>query len=270
MVKVLIRGAGDLATGVGITLKRSGFKVLMTEVERPMVIRRSVAFANAVFEGSMKVEDETAVLVTPDDFTLWLKNDIIGVMVDPEVRVKEIYQPEVIVDATLAKKNLGNKVGDAPIVIALGPGIKAGQDCDLVIETKRGHYLGSQIREGYAIANTGIPGVIGGYGLERVIKAPVAGVVKPIAHLGDLVKEGDPVMTVGEEVVRAAISGCLRGIIYEGMEVPEGMKIGDIDPRGIVDYCYSVSDKAYSIGRSVLEGILRLGIEKKLFGVKGI
>ena len=164
MIKVLIRGAGDLATGVAITLKRSGFKVLMTEVPEPMVIRRSVAFANAVFEGETTVEDETAVLVKPEDFTSWLKNDIIGVMVDPETKIKKDYQPDVIVDGTLAKKNLGNKVGDAPVVIILGPGVIAGTDCDLVIETKRGHYLGNQIRVGEAIKNTGIPGIIGGYG----------------------------------------------------------------------------------------------------------
>lgn len=268
MVNVLIRGAGDLATGVAMTLKRSGFRVLMTEVEKPMVIRRSVAFANAVFEGKMRVEDEEAVLVAPEDFTLWMKNDIIGVMVDEDGKIKKAYQPDVIVDATLAKRNLGNKVGDAPIVIALGPGLEAGVDCDMVIETKRGHYLGSQIRKGYAIKNTGIPGIIGGYGIERVIKAPGAGKVQHMAKLGDLVKKNDPVMMVGNKVVKAPIDGCLRGLIYEGMEVPEGMKIGDVDPRGVVDYCYTISDKAYSIGRSVLEGILRLGAEKKLFGVK--
>lgn len=267
MIKVLIRGAGDIATGTALVFKAAGFKVLMTEIPKPTVIRRTVAFASAVYEKEVEVAGELGVLVEPQDFTKWLQNDIIGVIVDEDFQIKKSYNPQIIIDATLAKKNLGNRIGDAPIVLGLGPGLLAGEDCDLVIETKRGHFLGEQIRKGYTEPNTGIPGIIGGFGQERVIKAPNKGVVTHLSRIGALVNKGEPVLKVGETVVYSPLTGCLRGLLHEGLEVPVGFKIADVDPRGEVSYCASVSEKAYAIGRSALEAVLRLGLEKKIFEV---
>lgn len=267
MIKVLIKGAGDLASGVAMAFYNSGFQVLMTEVKQPTVIRRSVAFANCIYEGKMAIEGVTAIHVTEENYSDYLENSNIGVIIDPEARIKEKYKPDIIVDAILAKKNLGTNIDDAPIVIGCGPGFTAGKDCHLVIETKRGHHLGNIIKQGKAIENSGIPGIIEGRGLERVLYSPVAGKVEHIKKLGDIVEQDDIILKVDGVPVKSPFKGVLRGLIVEGMIVPEAMKIGDVDPRLNPEYCYSISEKAMAIGRAAVEGSLIAGREKGLFGV---
>lgn len=267
MIKVLIKGAGDLASGVAMAFYNSGFQVLMTEVKEPTVIRRSVAFANCIYEEKMEIEGVTGFHVTEDNYLNCLEKGNIGVIIDPECKIKERYKPEILVDAILAKKNLGTMIDDAPIVIGCGPGFSAGKDCHLVIETKRGHQLGKIIKKGQAIENSGIPGIIEGRGIERVLYSPVAGKVEHIKKLGDIVEQDDIILKVDGVPVKSPFKGILRGLIVEGMMVPEAMKIGDIDPRLNSEYCYTISEKAMSIGRAAVEGSLMMGREKSLFGV---
>lgn len=268
MIKVLVKGAGDLASGVALAFHQSGFQVLMTEVAQPTVIRRTVAFASCVFDGETEIEGVAARRAEPETYQEILKSGKIGVLVDPEAKILGRYRPDIVVDAILAKRNLGTKMEDAPVVIGLGPGFTAGKDCHLVVETKRGHDLARVISRGSAVANTGIPGVIGGKGLERVLYAPAAGTVLHYRKIGDLLEEGDPVLEVSGRIVKSPFPGVLRGLIQEGLEVPSGMKIGDVDPRMEPGYCHSISDKARAIGRGALEGALMMGLEKKLFGVR--
>lgn len=268
MIKVLIKGAGDLASGVAMAFYKSGFQVLMTEVEQPTVIRRSVAFANSIYEDKIKIEGVTGIHVTEDNYLNYLEKGNIGVIIDPNGAIKDKYKPDVIVDAILAKQNLGTKINDAPIVIGCGPGFFAGVDCNLVIETKRGHYLGKIIENGPAIKNSGIPGVVEGRGLERVLYSPVKGKVEHIKKLGDIVEQDDIILKVGGVPVKSPFKGILRGLIVEGMMVPEAMKIGDVDPRLNPEYCFTISEKAMAIGRAAVEGTLILGKQKGLFGVQ--
>lgn len=254
---VLIKGAGDIASGIGLRLWRSGFKVVMTEIPQPTVIRRKVAFAEAVYEGTTEVEGVKACLAGDSlEAKKLLEDGLIPVLVDPQAGCCRELAPEVIVDATLAKKNLGTFRGQAPLVIGCGPGFTAGEDVDLVIETMRGHYLGRVLRQGSALPNTGVPGSIAGYGAERVLRATGDGVFEAVREIGDLVHEGEVVALAGGEPVRAGISGVLRGILRSGLAVHRGMKVGDVDPRGRVEYCFTVSEKALAIGGGVLEGIL--------------
>ncbi len=267
MIKVLIRGAGDLASGVAMAFYKSGFQVLMTEVAQPTVIRSSVAFATSIFKGKMEIEGVTGIHVNKDNFQKYLDHGYIGIIIDPEGNIKKTYKPDVVVDAILAKKNLGTNIYDAPIVIGCGPGFYAGKDCHLVVETKRGHYLGQIIEEGAAIANSGIPGIVEGKGLERVLYSPIAGKVKHYKKIGDIVDEGDIILKVEGIPVINPFKGVLRGLITEGMNVPKGLKIGDVDPRIRPQYCFTISEKAMAIGRAAVEGTLLMGRKKKLFGV---
>lgn len=255
----LIRGAGDLASGIALRLFRSGFQIVMTDLERPMAIRRTVSFSDAIVYGTMTVEDVTAQFAenVPQARRL-LAEGKIPVLADPECRCRGELKPDVIVDAILAKKNLGTKISDAPIVIGVGPGFTAGEDCHAVIETMRGHTLGRAIYGGSALPNTNIPGLIGGFAGERVLRAPADGVFTGTRKIRDLVKEGDTVGFVAGEPMKATISGVLRGLIADGAEVRRGLKCGDVDPRGEVSYCDTVSDKASAIGGGVLEAILHL------------
>ncbi|NLC76660.1 MAG: EF2563 family selenium-dependent molybdenum hydroxylase system protein, partial [Clostridia bacterium] len=237
---VLIKGAGDLASGVALRVWRSGFDVVMTEIPEPTVIRRTVAFAEAVYEGTVEVEGVKARLARDSEEAKTLLRDrVIPVLIDPKARCRRELAPEVIVDAILAKKNLGTFRGQAPLVIGCGPGFCAGEDVDLVVETKRGHYLGRVIRQGTAAPNTGIPGNVGGYDEERVLRAPSGGRFSGLKEIGDVVHQGQIIAKVDEEPVYARISGVLRGILRTGLKVPQGMKVGDIDPRGQVEYCFT-------------------------------
>ena len=265
---IIVRGAGDLATGTIHRLKKSGFRLLVLETDHPAAIRRQVALSEAVYSKSACVEGVEAVRVEDEKQMIdaW-KNGKVPVMVDPKGESIASMQPKVIVDAILAKRNLGTNKNMAPLTIALGPGFTAGVDVDVVIETKRGHNLGRVIREGGAYPNTGIPGIIGGYGAERVIHAPADGILKNKSKIGDIVEKGqviavieasdkENVADIKRTEVTATIDGLLRGLIRDNYPVTKGFKIADIDPRKEeLANCFTISDKARCIAGSVLEVI---------------
>ncbi len=264
---ILIKGAGDLATGVALRLWRAGFPVVMTEVAAPLAVRRTVAFAQAVFDGRWAVEGVTAQRATAEQAPALLASGIIPVLVDPAAACRATLQPAAIVDAIMAKQNLGTQRTDAPLVVALGPGFTARDDCHAVIETQRGHYLGRVIWEGAAIPNTGAPGDLPGVGgkASRVLRAPAAGHVQPQFAIGDRVPAGAIIATIGAAEIRAPFAGVLRGLIHPAVAVPAGLKIGDLDPRADRDYCFTVSDKALAIGGGVIEAILH-GMTREVSG----
>ena len=255
---VLIRGAGDIATGIALRLYRAGLRVVMTETASPTAIRRTVAFSECVRTGETRVEDVTARRARVEEVPALLARGIVPVLVDPEGSCIPRLCPEAVVDAILAKRNLGTRINDAPVVVGVGPGFTAGEDCHAVVETKRGHYLGSVLYTGRAIPNTGIPGVIEGVGAERVIRACGEGSWQPVVQIRQLVQAGELVATVDGQPVRAAISGVVRGLLPQGTPVHRGMKAGDIDPRGIPAYCDTISDKARAIAGGALEALLHL------------
>ncbi|MDO4548898.1 MAG: selenium-dependent molybdenum cofactor biosynthesis protein YqeB [Clostridia bacterium] len=257
---VAIKGAGDLASGVAVRLKLSGFEILMTEIEHPTAIRRTVCFSRAVNDGAAVVEGLKAKSADSPGHALELiREGYIAVLVDPRAKSFAAIKPDAVVDAILAKRNTGTSITDAPMVIALGPGFTAGRDCHAVVETMRGHDLGRVILSGSAAANTGIPGNIGGYSIERLLRAPCDGIWQTDLDIGVHVDAGQTVATVGGMEVKSEISGVIRGLLPSGTPVTGGMKSGDVDPRGVADYCLSVSDKARAIAGGVLEAILRLG-----------
>lgn len=256
-MKVLIKGAGDLASGIACRLHRSGFEIIMTDLPVPTTVRRTVAFSRAVYEGKAQVEDITGVLCNGlADAEQVTKEDQIAVMVNHLQIILEKWKPDVVVDAIIAKKNLGTGISDAETVIGVGPGFTAGVDCHLVVETKRGHDLGRCIRAGSAFPNTGVPGMIGGYDKERIIRATADGVFRGRVKIGDFVEKSTLVGFAGGVPIYSQIEGVVRGLLQDGIVVTEGMKSGDIDPRGNKDHCYTISDKASAIGGGVLEGIL--------------
>ena len=265
---VLIKGAGDLATGTAVRLRRAGLDLVMTEVERPTAVRRTVAFSQCMYDGTAAVEGLTARRASGKAEALAaLARGEIPVLCDPGAEIRKELPFDGVVDAILAKRNLGTAITDAPIVLALGPGFTAGVDCHGVVETKRGHDLGRLILEGSAIPNTGVPGDIGGYTEERIIRAPADGLFEPLAAIGDQVEEGAPVARVAGSVVCARLTGVVRGMLPAGLAVKQGMKAGDIDPRCEARHCFTVSDKARAIGGGVLEGLLYFGKEKGLWSV---
>lgn len=260
---VVVRGGGDLASGVIHKLFKSGYKVVVLEVEEPLSIRRTVSFSQAIYDGEIIIEGVKGVRADSlDEIIRMLKKDCVPVYSDREGHIIEELKPIAVVDAIIAKENLGTNIDMAAITIAIGPGFEAGVDVDLVIESKRGHYLGRVIYEGRAAKNTGIPGDTMGYKEERVIRAPCDGIVKPLYKIGDRMEIGDTICYIGDSPVEAKISGTLRGMIMDGLFVHKGLKIGDIDPRGIDDYVFTISDKARSIAGGVLEGILSLKVER--------
>ena len=256
---ILIRGAGDIATGIALRLKRAGLDVVMTDIPKPTAIRRTVCFSQAIVHGETKVEDVTARLAaSAEEVPALLAEGVIPVLADPEGACIPELKPDAVVDAILAKRNLGTKITDAPVVVGVGPGFTAGEDCHAVVETMRGHYLGRVIHKGPAIPNTGIPGLIGGFAGERVLRAPADGIFHQLLEIGAQVKMGDIAATVNGETMVCTLDGVLRGILPEGTPVHKGMKSGDIDPRCSVDHCYCASDKALAVGGGVLEAILHL------------
>ena len=296
---VIVRGGGDIATGTIRTLRRAGFPVLILESVHPSAIRRTVALSEAVYEGSATVEDVSVTLAhNLDEAEYLLFQDGIAMLVDPDgAAIRDIIHSGAkyaewdtglttlegggrhlfltcVVDAILAKKNLGTTKDMAPLVIALGPGFTAGRDCDVVIETMRGHSLGRAITEGEALHNTGTPGLIAGHAQDRVIHSPAAGIVKTCAAIGDIVEEGQPIASIIPEEssprlgepgvpVRATFTGLLRGLIRDGYPVPEGFKIADIDPRASEhDNCFRISDKARAIGGAVLTELIHFAAQQ--------
>ncbi len=255
---ILIRGAGEMATGVACRLYRANFRrILMLETPAPLAVRRRVSFCEAVHEQTTAVEGIAAVRIDQETelWCAWAAGRI-AVQVDPEGKSVHQLRPDVLIDATLAKRNLGLSIADAPLVIALGPGFTAGSDCHVVIETNRGHDLGRLITAGTAEANTGIPGTIAGYTAERVLRAPAAGLFETGKQIGELVRKGEVVGRVGTAEVTAQLDGVLRGLIRPGIAVTRGLKIGDVDPRGKGDYCDTISEKARALGGAALEAIL--------------
>ena len=261
---IIVRGGGDLATGTIAKLAHCGFPVLVLEIDTPSAIRRNVAFSEAVYEGWKTVEKQTCFWAKDEEQALQLlKKGKIALLVDPKGNCISHLKPLAVVDAILAKKNLGTTMSMVPITIALGPGFEAGVDVHAVVETKRGHSLGRIYYEGTAIPNTGVPGVIAGFGKERVLHSPVAGVIQNKKRITDTVKKGEIVAWVesveGKIPIKATIDGLLRGLIRDGFTVTKGFKVADIDPR-IQEYenCFTISDKARCIGGGVLEALLYL------------
>ena len=258
---IVVRGGGDLATGTIYTLTKTGFKVLVLEAEHPAAIRRQVSLSEAVYEGTATVEGVTARLITDlsQMEAVWAAGEV-PMLVDPKGKCLETVKPAALVDAIIAKVNVGTHRGMAPKTIALGPGFVAGEDVDVVIETSRGHKLGRVITEGSAKPNTGIPGIIGGYGKERVMHSPAEGVLRNVHAIGDIVEAGTEIAYIetaeGKVPVLATITGIIRGLIRDGYPVTVGFKIADIDPRREeLENCWLISDKARCIAGSALEQV---------------
>lgn len=255
---VIVRGGGDLASGIIHKLHRCGFRVLVLEVPKPTAIRRNICFSESIYEGEVEIEGIRAVHVhcLKEIKECW-KNSIIPVIIDPKGEYIKYIKPQIVVDAILAKRNLGTRRSMANITIGIGPGFTAGKDVDLVIETARGHNLGRIIFEGQAKKNTGIPGEIMGYSKERVIHSPCDGIIENIFEVGDIVYKGEIIAYAVDMPVKAEITGVLRGIIRNESCVKKGMKIADIDPRiSEISNCCTISDKARNIAGGVLEAIL--------------
>ena len=266
---VIVRGCGDIATGVISALWNAGYKVVVTEIKNPSAIRRRVALCEAVYDGKAVVEDIECVLCSSAEELgkAWAEGKI-PMLVDPDCTVINYVKPFVLVDAIIAKKNMGTTIDMAPITIALGPGFCAGKDVNIVIETMRGHNLGRLIENGYALPDTKTPGIIAGEGERRVIHSPAKGVIKNISKIADTVKQGEHIAEIitedGEKIpVKAAINGLLRGLIRDGYYVTKGFKIADIDPR-VSEYnnCFTISDKARCLGGAVLQALGRMEFKK--------
>ena len=260
----LIRGAGDIASGAALRLWRCGVDVVMTDLARPTAIRRTVAFSDAIVHGETTVEGLRAVRAeNAVQAKALLRKGVIPVLADPECRCREALTPDALVDAILAKRNLGTRIDDAPIVVGVGPGFTAGEDCHAVVETMRGHRLGHVIYRGSALPNTNIPGLIGGFAGERVLRAPCDGVFTAVHRIGDTVTEGETIGYVEGMPMKCTISGVLRGVLDDGVRVHKGMKSGDVDPRGRAEYCKTVSDKALAVGGGVVEAVLYLNAKRQ-------
>ena len=263
-MKILIRGAGDIATGIALRLYRAGMQVVMTDLPAPTAIRRTVCFSQAIILGEMTVEDVTARRAeTPDRAEALLAQGLIPVLADPDCTCRTRLRPDALVDAILAKRNLGTKMDDAPIVVGIGPGFTAGEDCHAVVETMRGHTLGRVIYRGSALPNTNIPGLIGGFAGERVLRAPCDGIFTAVHRIGDTVEEGETIGFVEGQPMKCTISGVLRGVLDDGVPVKKGMKSGDVDPRCKPEYCTTISDKALAVGGGVVEAVLYLNAKQQ-------
>lgn len=254
---VVIRGAGDIATGIALRLHRAGIHLILTDLPQPTAVRRTVCFSEAIRLGEVQVENVTARLAhSPQEALELTRQGTAAVLADPEGACISALKPDGLVDAILAKKNLGTRMDMAPVVIGVGPGFTAGVDCHAAVETMRGHTLGRVLYTGSPIPNTGVPGNIGGYTVERVLRAPADGIFEPKLEIGALVKAGDVAGMVNGQPMLCTIDGCLRGLLQAGVPVHKGMKSGDIDPRCKPEHCLTASDKALAVGGGVLEALL--------------
>jgi xanthine dehydrogenase accessory factor len=262
---VLIRGGGEIATGIAHRLHRCHMRVLMTEIATPTSVRRNVAFAEAVYEGTQTIEGVKAVRVAScdDAYAEW-KQKQIPIFVDSDASIRKILKPAVVVDAIMAKRHGAAKLSDAPVVIGVGPGFTAGIDVHAVVESNRGHHLGRVIWDGAAEPDTGIPAPVDGYTASRVLRVPQTGIFKAFRAIGDVIKIGEPVAEVNGQSIKAEISGQIRGLLRSGIHVQQGIKAGDIDPRGERGYCDSISDKSRAIAGGVLEAVLHSFRDLKL------
>jgi xanthine dehydrogenase accessory factor len=263
-ILVVVKGGGDLASGAAYRLKRSGFALIMTELRAPLLVRRTVCYGAAVYDGDVTVDGLVARRVDScAEAQALAASEMIPVLADPQASIVTELRPKVVVDAIMAKVNTGTTIDDAPLVVALGPGFTAGEDCHAVIETNRGHWLGRVIYpgcgpavNGQAQPDTRTPGVIESRSTDRVLRAPAAGQVAPHARIGDRLAAGQLIATINGHEIRAAFSGVLRGLVHSDVQVTPGLKIGDLDPRGEVSHCFTISDKSLAIGGGVLEAIL--------------
>lgn len=256
-IRVLIRGGGDLASGVALRLVRCGMQVVITELPEPLAVRRSVAFAEAVFQSEVKIEEVTGRRVEGiEEAVALIKAGIVPVIVDAGAEIRHAWRPDIIVDGRMTKQPPELEIDAAPMVIGLGPGFTAGRDCHAVVETMRGHYLGRVYWEGSAEKDTGLPEPVYTFQAERVLRAPANGVLTNYKKIGDLIQQGETISSVNGVVLQAKFSGILRGLLKEGLPVYMGMKIGDLDPRLDERLVTKVSDKALAIGGGVLEAIL--------------
>jgi len=255
---ILIRGAGEMASGVAHRLHRSHFKICMLEIPSPLAVRREVSFCEAVYEAEKEIEGVRAKFIsTPKEIPSVWKEEKIPLLVDPDGKeTRSSFVFDVLIDAIIAKKNLGTQIKDAPLVIGLGPGFTAEKDVHIVIETNRGHHLGKMILRGTAEPDTGIPGEIAGFTVERVLRTMKKGIFHPHRVIGDRVNKGLVVAVVDDYPVIAQVSGVVRGLLRDGAGVKKGMKVGDIDPRGKREHCFTISEKARAIAGGVLEAIL--------------
>ena len=262
MKPVVVRGGGDLATGVIYRLRRAGFPVLVLETERPLAVRRAVSVCEAVYKGQCTIEGMSCRLIAS---LQELDPEQVNVIIDPEAASVARLKPDILIDAIMAKKNTGTRREMAPLTIALGPGFSASQDVNYVIETKRGHTLGRVIENGEPEPDTKKPGMVLGYGVERLLRAPAEGHFHAFRKIGDAVTVGETVGEINGIPVSAQLSGVLRGLISEKVDCRPGFKIGDIDPRGIREYCFTISEKALAVAGGVLEAILlNRGFQKTL------
>jgi len=266
---VIVRGGGDVASGVIQKLHRVGFRVLVLEIAKPTSIRRTVCFSEAIYSDDIILENIAAVYARNKDEILnaWSEENV-PIVIDPNGDYIEIFKPSVVVDAIIAKRNTGMNKNLAPITIAVGPGFRAGTDVDIVIESNRGHNLGRLIFKGMAEENTNKPGNIDGFTRERVLYSPCEGVLKTNHNIGDIVKKNEIIATVNKENITAKIDGILRGILGDGTYVTKYFKVGDVDPRiNQISNCYTISDKARAIGGAVLEAVLMQKRIKKIYWV---
>jgi len=261
---VVVRGGGDLASGVIYRLFQSGYKIVVLDIENPLAVRKNVSFCQSIYDGSIVIEGVEGVFCKNlEDINTAHNHNKIPVLIDPEGILIKKLKPDIVIDGILAKKNLGTNKKMADIVIALGPGFEADRDVHAVIETYTvNNNLSKVIYEGKASKNTGIPGMVKGYSGERAFYSPVSGVTKVVKDIGERVDEGDVILEIGNKKVKAPIGGIVRGMIMKGIYVDKNVKMGDIEPRERVDFCYGISDKARAIGGGVLEAILHLQMMK--------
>jgi len=256
---VVVKGAGDLASGTILRLHRAGFRLVATEIDQPTTVRRTVAFSEAIYCGEVEIEGVRARKVKDQsEIQRAWSEDVVPVLVDPAAEIVPQLRPAVVVDAIIAKHNLGTRISDAPVVIGLGPGFEAGVDVHAVVETNRGHHLGRVLWQGSAEPDTGVPGEIAGQGVQRLLRAPSPGRLRGGRAIGERVEAGEVVCWIDETPVKAGTTGVLRGMLHDGLDVYPGMKIGDIDPRAAREHCFTVSDKSLAIAGGVLEAMLYL------------
>lgn len=254
---ICIKGAGDLATGIAWRLHRCGFKICCTDIAQPTTVRCTIAFSRAVYEGRATVMDLTGVLAADAEDALRIIGDgDVPVLVDPDYTEARKLDPDVLVDAIIAKKNIRTELCDAPLVVGVGPGFTAGINCHFCVESNRGHNMGRTIYDGSTEPDTAVPGDVGGFAQERIIRATADGIWHPKVRIADYVRKGDLVALAGETPVYAGMSGIVRGMLPEGTPTRLGLKSGDIDARCEVEDCFTSTDKANAIAGGILEGIL--------------
>lgn len=258
-MKIIIRGGGDLGSGIALRLHHIGWKIIICEIDNPLTLRRSVAFANAVYEKDVFVEDvQGKIINNVDDISNYISANIIPVIIDPELTITSFFKPDIIIDARMLKIDVDYDLEREYKVIGLGPGFKVGKNCHAVIETNRGHYLGRVIWSGEPEENTGSPGIVKEFDIERVLRSPADGIIFSKAKIGEIYSKGETIGTVGGQPIVAPFNGCLRGLMHNGIMVTTGLKIGDLDPRMDSKLISFVSDKALAVSGGVIEAILIL------------